>query len=277
MANDEQTPMINAPVQAVAPQVLDLHGIPHITMPPEWQAVSGEELLAKPNRIKERVFLDDLTSFIEYVNRFKRKQSVVFLATGKGSVSAMAVIDYHEPGPKGAAWGSHQVIFNARWTSAWKAWESHDGSVMRQRDFAHFIHKNSADIHEPKGAQLLEIVKTLKATAKGEFRDMKDLATGSMELIYRMQVSARGGTTDQPVSLPEAMTLWFVPFFGAEHIRLWAEIIIDTPRSDAAPLQLGYRLYRPDLALEGLAARTSDRLKELTGLPVYRCPKLERS
>lgn len=273
--NDEPTTAIPLSLEAVRPQLCEVKGVPHIIVPPEWQTISAEELLSQPQRTKEVIRMNDLKSFVDYLNRFKSSATIIALSSTADTISAIAVIDYHQPGPRGAQWCDHRVVFKARFTRAFHEWMGANETFMRQAAFADFIYRNQADIHSPKGADILETIKTLKATARGEFKDMKDLSTGSVEIMYRMQVSARGGTTDQPVSLPDELCIRLVPFFGADCVDYRADILVETPRSESSPLQLGYRLYRPDLIWEGLVARTSDRLTELTALPVYRCSEFK--
>jgi len=264
---------------AAAPAMTEVHGVPVVCLPPDWKAEDQARLLPAPQNISESINFVDLTSFIDYVNRFKLPdRTIIHMMVRSGSlkvtasqsgISATAKLDYHKP-PEEAHWCNHSAHFKTTVSPAWDAWSAQNGRWMKQSEFADFLYNNQVEIVEPAGAELLEIVHTLKATAKGEFRDMRDLSTGSSELIYRMTVNAQGGTQEKLLSLPRQFRVQLNPFYGCPTMQLRADILLTAPKEDGGALQLAYRFYRLTDDLELLFKAIQDQIRTSTELPVYR-------
>lgn len=254
-----------------------VNGVPVIIAPAGWLVHQMENLMNAPKRVEYRTTITDLESFIQYVNRYKEPSTIIqFRKTQSGTVEATAIIDCHgapiTPGTSANQpnWCSHTAVFSTEPTSAWITWTGSNERMMNQAKFADFIYQNSVDIVKPVGAEMLEIVQTLKATAKGEFKDMKQLG-GSYEIINRMEVKTSGGTIDKEMTLPESMDIALVPFYGGPTVTLKADIMLEIPRGDGGHLQLGYRFYRKDDALEQMAETIKVKLETDTSVPVFRC------
>lgn len=265
-------------VEAPKPEQFDIEGVPYVVTPPGFTLHNLEETLDQPIRVNERIVLTDLNSFIEYVNRYKWPVSIITAKATTGRLSFTCTIDYHDPDGEGgfypaelAGWCKFSAEFTAQPTPAWNAWTQSNNKEMRQAEFSDFIYLNQADIVEPAGAELLEIIQSLKATAKGEFRDMQNLHTGSIELVYSMKVSASGGTHDRPLTLPETITIRLVPFFGCPEMELKADLVLRAPREDGAPVTMGYRIYRLEEQLQIMANEAIEDVREKTKLPVFIC------
>lgn len=258
---------------AEKPMQTEIAGIPVLALPPGWNAKNYEHFMDSPKHITESIKMVSLKSFIEYVNRYKHdKNSIIKLIMPDAhTIKAQANLDYHPPGPgKPAAWCCHSAWFMPKKTNSWSIWTENNGRAMRQADFCDFIYENMVDIKNPDGAALLEIVKTLKATTKGEFKDYRDLHTGSIELIFNMKVSAAGGSTASPVSLPEKITVVLQPFHGSHFFEVTADLMIIAPKRDGEPLHLGFKFYRFGDLFETVAADVEQHLAKETKLPVFR-------
>ena len=243
---------------------------PIICLPPGWTLQDRSDLLDVPRRISATQVFCDLMSWIDYVNRFKQDgNSVVFLTATKRALKATATIDYHAPHGS-AAWCLHTAVFNTTETPAWQAWAAQDDKIMKQSDFADFLYRNQKEILTGADAELLEIIQTLKATAAGEFREMRDDHSGSAELIYRMKVSAQGGTAERPLTLPNHFDVVISPFYGCPAMSLQADLRVRTPVNDGDPLLLGFRFYRLEDELQSLADSIVTQIRDKTGLPVWR-------
>lgn len=259
------------------PYLTEVNGTQVLALPAGWRSEVLSDLRETPDRVKENISFTSLSSFIEYVNRHKYEQTSIVKASivNESGLSVAAIIDYHVPPAgefgNGPRWCNHKASFSTTSTPAWKAWRQSNVSWTSQSAFADFLYQNQAEIKVPTGAALLEVIQTLKATAKGEFRDMKDLHTGSHELVYRMKVTAKGGTTEKPLELPQQFTVELVPFYGGPSVTFTADLLIRVPKEDGDPVMMCYRLYRTADVFHVLFEEIVDQLKEETALPVYLC------
>ncbi len=256
------------------PYLTEVNGTEVLALPEGWTTKDLSDLREAPARIKETIQFTSLASFIEYVNNHKDAPSIVKASiVGTSGLFVESILDYHNnpeiemlPG-----WCDHRAKFNTTETPAWVAWGGYDQKWMAQSIFADFLYQNQIEIKSPAGASLLEVIQTLKATAKGEFRDMKDLHTGSHELVYRMKISAQGGTSEKPLELPQSFDIELVPFYGGPSVKFTADLLIRAPKEDGDPVMMCYRLYRTADVFHVLFEEIVDQLKEETALPVYLC------
>jgi uncharacterized protein YfdQ (DUF2303 family) len=245
-----------------------VHHTPVLCLPPGWSRHEQAHLLTDPLRIDRQQVFNDLVSWLEYVNRFKDAWSVVFIPSGAFQFKVTAQLDYH--GPSAPHWCSHTAEFVTRATPAWSAWSGANETQMKQSEFSDFLYQNQKEIVNPAGAELLEIIQTLKATSAGEFREMRDDFSGSSELIYRMKISSQGGTSEKPLNLPNQFQVAVVPFYGCPAMVLQADLRVRAPTKDGDPLLLGFRFYRLTDQLQMLTDAISKLIAESTSLPVWR-------
>jgi uncharacterized protein YfdQ (DUF2303 family) len=251
------------------PFLTEVNGVTVLALPPDWTSTDLEKLLPHPKRVEAVPEFHDLDAFIGYVEQFADDNTVIWLRDGMRGFTLTAIIDYHEPQGQ-ASWCGHKAVYAAEMTPAWSKWYSQNDELLRQADFAQFIYQNMAEIKNPAGAALLEIIQTLKATSKGEFRDMRNLHDGSVDLVYRTKVSAQGGTKEEPISLPEKFLIEVQPFYGVPSVELQADLVIRAPREDGDPLMLGYLFYRPEDVFQELVEKVRVLVGKQTKLPVYK-------
>jgi len=275
---NENTGGISLCEGAARPTETEINGVPVIVAPNDWLVHELKDCLDRPRRVKTTIEVNCLESFIDYVNRHKEPASIIKLANiGSTQISAIAVIDYHgAPTTPGTSenhpnWQEHKVTFNTRATASWSAWSGNNGAMMSQSDFADFIYQNKLEITEPAGADLLEIITTLKALSKGVFKNMVDHHDGSIDMVMNMKVSTQGGTTDKPLQLPKQIRIVVQGFYGGPELHLTADLKIRVPREDGDPVMFGYKFYRLADDLESMSIEVEQQLKKQTELPVYRC------
>jgi uncharacterized protein YfdQ (DUF2303 family) len=164
-------------------------------------------------RIRQHAQMHDLTSFIDYVNRFKVDGTTQifaepgFIAGGTGCIKA--VLDYHQPSTPDRL--THIATYAPRYSTPWQVWTGANGT-MRQADFAEFIEENRADINEPSAAQLLDLVRMFKASRKVEFDSLTHTSDGSTMLSYSDKVDQQGKSGP----MPEIMKLGIPVFFRGQ-------------------------------------------------------------
>lgn len=210
---------------------------------------SLEGFLPAPVSVRGELQVYDAASFVDYVQRFKDADTVIF--ADKVARSFTAVLDYHAVGAP--RWGRHRAVLAARETEAWKRWTAQDGEKMNQADFAQFIEDNIPDIAKPAGAELVEIARTLEAKKDVQFQSVIRPQNGSVNFHYSEQVqgNARGGD----LAIPEEFILGLIPFEGCEKYKVVARLRYS--------IQAGGRLARFDLLrLEDIV---EEAFAEITG------------
>jgi uncharacterized protein YfdQ (DUF2303 family) len=249
-------------------------GRPLLVAPPRWTVNELTQLLREPaGRVKTTAKFQDLTSWLEYVERYQEVGTAIWLREESGKLTLNAILDYHEAenrAPPTPRWCQHVACFEAEPRPAWSAWLKADGLFVKQSDFADFLYQNRAEVVEPAGAELLEIVQTLKATAAGEFREARDDFSGSAELIYRMKVSANAGTQDRPLIVPTRFDVAVQPYHGCPVLNLAADLRLRPPKNDGEPLLLGFRFYRLADALEQFTEQLARFVHDRLLLSVWR-------
>lgn len=250
-----------------APVLATINDRPVLALPPDWKHVDMEHLLPWPDRIRAKPTFINQTSFCEYVNRFKDADSWINLVASEKGAAATAFLDYHGQ-ETGASWNTHCAIYNTKHSEAWKTWQAKNGQFMSQTEFADFIYDNQADVSGMPGADLLEVVQQLKATAQGTYRDMRD-RTGSIDLIYKVEVKTTNAFTEKDINFPTETEISVPLYEGGGIITLKVDFKIKTPAADGGPPLFSYRMYRPDTVILNHHKALSDALKEATGLPVW--------
>ncbi len=118
--------------------------------------------LWEPTLTRQAVTLQTLDSLVDYCNRYKGENTVLFADIDANSI--VAVIDYHAP--EKAAHAAHRGSLKLAFSTEWTEWSRISGRLMEQLEFARFIEENGADVAAPIGAELLECVRDLQAHRK---------------------------------------------------------------------------------------------------------------
>lgn len=190
---------------------------------PFFIAPSGEPKGLKgffpPRRIEQRVKLLDAGSFIDYVNRFKTLDSLIFSDVTEQGATLTAVIDYHTPEKEGGVpdWCRHIATFTTMQTPEWKAWLAGNRKPMEQVEFATWLEDNLHLFVVPKDkvtgqdlpgyptpAELLELVRSLHGHQNARFNTALRLDNGAYSVAYDEDVSVKGtmSTRSEAMELP---------------------------------------------------------------------------
>jgi len=226
---------------------------PYILQPADSKLVMMPELRERPQRVQQVITLHTPDALIAYYNRFARPASIIGFDRERGSYTA--ILDYHDA--HAADWCEHRATYQCPRTPEWTAWEQASGKAMSQIDFALFIEQNVDDIRQPAGAEMLEIVTTLKAQSKVEFSKAIRLANGQNEFTYNELIDGKAGPTGQ-LRIPEEITLGITPFQGSDAYEVRARFRY---RISAGHLSMWYDLIRPhkvnEAALADITAKIS--------------------
>lgn len=241
-------------------KAFEINGTPYVMVPSGCELVGQPQLRDAPERIIANVELHTAAAFVAYYKRFAIPDSVVILDLERARYTA--ILDYHgmmleqqHPLP---AWCQHRAIYQCPQTPEWKLWLAHNGKAMTQTDFALFIEQNVDDIRTPAGAQMLEIVTTLKAKTKVEFSKAIRLADGNNEFTYNEVIDGKAGAGGQ-LRIPEEITLGIVPFQGGDAYAVQAKFRY---RIDSGQLRMWYDLMRPHKVHEAALADITARIAE---------------
>lgn len=191
----------------------------------------------RPSRIKQAVTLQTVDSLVDYVNRFKTDETMLFADIGRNSIGAL--IDYH--GPTEAANVDHSATMVLPYSEEWKAWTAASGQLVRQLEFARFIEENAADIAAPSGADLLEVVRDLQAVRRANFKKAVRTASGNENFEYSEETTA--STKNGSVEIPAQFKLELPVYFGGAPTPLFAFLRWKLSDGD---LTIGVTLHRAE-------------------------------
>lgn len=143
---------------------------------------SLERFKAMPDRITHRAKLHSSHSFIEYVTRFKRPATTIYLDLWDGP-RFVAVLDHH--GAAEPSWMSHTASFVPRLSLEWQAWRTlHDGGPMSQQQLVTFMERHCNDLEKPEPSVMLTHVKRFEAVEKHTYQSAVNLDNGNIAVTY---------------------------------------------------------------------------------------------
>lgn len=207
-----------------------------VVVPNNYKVESLEKLIAPflehPRRTKASVSLTTLASFIDYVVAYTTEDTKVFAQVPQGNAipTFRAIIDYHSDGESVGAysprWCEHQATYAPAFTEEWNRWFGQDRKHMDQLTFATFLEENQALVHEPKGAELLEIVSTLEGKNDIRCSSLVRLNNGRQKLTYEEDVVLKGNstTTTGQVEFPTQLIVGIAPFDGGPTYQIKARL-----------------------------------------------------
>lgn len=170
---------------------------------------SNEKFMEAPRRIRTDKGFSDIRGFVEYCRDFAQENSVIFADSEK----AICHFDYHTN--EQPAWDEHKASLKLTKSTGWKLWNQKNNEWMEQEDFADFLDRGVVDVVQPTQADLLQLFKNFRITAKMEL-DSNVSAAGST-LNFREEV--RGGTNIDSIDLPESIVVRLLPYEGADRIN----------------------------------------------------------
>jgi uncharacterized protein YfdQ (DUF2303 family) len=193
----------------------------------------------RPEFIKQSVNIQTADSLVEYVNRFKSEDTVLFADIATDTI--VAQIDYHEPHGEFAGYVSHRASLTLSRSIEWQEWTRISGRLMEQLEFARFIEENAADIRAPAGADLLESIRDLQAHRKVNF--MKAVRTSSENETFEYSEETTAKTKQGGIEIPTKFQLGIPVYFGEGDNELFA--FLRWKLGDGS-LTLGIQLHRPE-------------------------------
>jgi uncharacterized protein YfdQ (DUF2303 family) len=191
--------------------------------------------LAKPRYIKQTVTIETADSLVDYVNRFKGSDSMLFAEISGNRI--VALLDYHNTTE--AAHVAHRAKMELPFSEEWALWTKTSGRLMPQLEFARFIEENAADIRTPSAGELLDACRDLQVRRKVNF--IKAVRTASDNENFEYSEETNATTKKGDLELPSKFVLGLPVYFGGEETEIHAFL---RWRLDEGSLTLGIQLHR---------------------------------
>lgn len=210
--------------------------------------------LKVPAYVKQSVTLQTQDSLVEYVNRYKGADTILFADIAANSI--VATVDYHAKDK--AAHVAHRATLTLPFSEEWGLWTNISGKLKGQLEFARFLEENGADVRAPDAAELLEACRDLQAHRKVNF--IKAVRTSSdnenFEFTDETKATTKGG-----IELPTKFKLGLPVYFGEPDTELFAFLRWKLD----GDLQLGIQLHRAEHVRQAVFKQIVAGVAEKTG------------
>lgn len=220
------------------------------------QLTPDSEIEAKPAFAEADANVDTTLSLINYVNRFKTDNTMIFADLDSHRV--VACIDYHAAGNAKPGLRKHRVTLDLGYSNEWKTWTSRNEKLLEQKLFARFVEENRLDIISPDGASLLEMV--------------LDMEKGVVMRVGRRMASAgsdRGlSQSSMDVDGTELPPVWKlgIPVFTGEPLVSVTAYARD--ELNDGKLFVGFKLSKIENIVEAELTRIANQIGQETSVPV---------
>lgn len=264
---------------AQKPFVETINGMPILMTPSSdgaWKAVEYPQLRQTPLRKQGTINLNQIDSFISYVNLHKEDgtQIIVDADYAANRVKFKAVINGSSA--TAAGFGDHVARFDPQTTIDWKNWTGKDGQKGNQVDLATFLTENICNIADqnpadptrkyPSAADVLEFVTNLEMTSTVRYRSGTKVQNGQVQFEY---VEDGDDNTKGRLQMFERFGIGVAPYAGGQGYFIEAFLRFRIDRS-SQQLTIWFDLQRPDQALEAATKAAIDQLRaEITDCPIY--------
>lgn len=298
LENIAQTLARELPTTHVAHTQHDANAIPaitHVAVPKNFTlvAIDDEPLLAHPRHIKALAVMGDEVSFVEYANRNKAANSILWVAFNPQTyeLGFTAVFDEHAGMPEPAddltgsvaaarpGWRKHKAAFSPAMSLEWQRWTAGSGKWFDQIPWAEFLQNNELDIYPtdgyPDSARMFQIATEFVARADMSAKSVVRLQTGGCRLEYINDPT--GGTVDN-MEVPGKFMIAIPVFWGVKNAPdAEGKVTVPAYRIEArlkykllaGTVKFSYELIRPDLKHELAALELIGRIREGVGdMPV---------
>lgn len=247
---------------AWTPESIDGGTHPFVVIPNDSKVVTLEHLKfnkhqGSPERIDQKISVNDVESFVAYWTSFADVGSRVFGCRATGVFQA--IFDYHvKESPR---WLEHQCSLALAKSDEWKIWTASSGKDMNQTQMSEFIEDNSVDIVVPSGAEMLEIASTLQATNTASFESAVKLQTGQTQFKYVENIDGKAGATRE-TKIPAEFLIRVPVYEGQESVDVIARFRYRIPQGK---LTLKYDLLRPGAHERAAFFSVVNQLREKCG------------
>lgn len=242
-------------------------GKPYIILRTDQKVEDAERFMRHPARKIGKPQFVRSASFCEYANQQKTADSRLYIPT---QTQFICVLDHHVATDgdvlrNHADWGQHRAQLDLKLTPEWQVWAARDKGSFGQREFAQFIEDNSDDVATPAGAELLDLVRTLKATCNAQYNGTVEDKPGTFSASYVQATRAQAGVKGD-LDLPTEFALSIAPYEGGNKILIVARLRFEINNEK---LLLRYELVKIQKFLDRALADISAGIEKATGLTAW--------
>lgn len=248
-----------------APIIID-RANPRILVPNGCSVVEVPNTMLNPVRKTAKRTFTDAESFCDYVNEQKLPQTRIYSPT---ATEFLAVFDHHQTEANTpdsveskAGFGEHTAKLTLTHTPEWKTWSGKSTNRFSQRDFAVFIEDNQDDVTRPGSAELIDLIRTFRATSNAEFSSDVEDREGNSALSYVQQLKTKAGVKGD-MEIPNDFDILVSPYEGGDKFTLKARLrfCVENGR-----LVLWYELVKLDRFLNNSVKQIAAAIHEATAI-----------
>lgn len=221
--------------------------------------------ITDPHRLHPRprgmVKVDDRASLVIYAKRHMTAHSVIFADYDDGTITAR--LDWH-PHNQDEAFGQsgareHAAQLKLLPSEEFTRWNTMEGKLHAQADFALFLEENASDIYRPEPAIMLELARDLEGVTGQSFKSRTRLSDGSHGFKFETE-----NKIVSEVQAPEEFDLSIPVYHGEEPEILTAKF---RWRPSAQALMMGFVWHRVEYMRRARFTQIAAQVAEDTGLP----------
>jgi uncharacterized protein YfdQ (DUF2303 family) len=236
----------------------DIDGMPHVLIPDNCRLQSMESTLKAPARIRAKVQLRELDSFLQYLQQFKAEGSQIFALADTNGLIATCIFDYPND-PEDPLWGDHRCTLTSVFTPEWKRWRDLNTVEFTQAKFAEFVEDNLKLFLAPVGGDMLTIARDIEMKSNVEWKGSVRLENGDTAINFVSTSKAGAGN----IELPPQFKVALQPFLGGPRYEVVARLRV---RLEEGRLYLRYELLQVDAIIEAAVKETVARIKTETDI-----------
>lgn len=233
--------------------------------PPGWQlhtgAIDTEQHEKQPYRKRGTVTVRDTASLLAYIDLQggpwdEADTALPTIYYSPAEFRAVAIFNGHDV--TGPGWGDHRCQLTLKPTDEWLAWTRADKEFSSATAFAELIEEWRHTIAEPATADLLDMVRSFRATTKVSFRQEIVDKSGDKALEYVTETDAQAGAKGE-LPIPDGFDLVLAPFEGAQPRPLRARFRY---RLNGGTASFGVVLEQPAQVAKAAFEAELDRIRE---------------
>lgn len=218
--------------------------------------------VAKPRYIKQAVTIETADSLVDYVNRFKGEETMLFADIANHRI--VALVDYHgasEPADPVAAHVAHRAKMELPFSEEWQLWTRQSGKLMPQLEFARFLEENASDVRAPDAGELLDACRDLQVRRKVSFIKAVRTSTDNENFEYSEETNATSPKKGD-IDIPTKFKLGIPVYFGGAETELFAFL---RWKLEEGALTLGVQLHRTEHVRQAVFKQIVDDVAARTG------------
>lgn len=231
-----------------------------IFVPEGFTLKDAESFQPVPRRKRGTCVLQDIASLCAYITEHKNPSSRVFVNWVTGA--SLCILDFHAEDP---AWMQHIATWNPEPSPAWSEWCKHNGRQMDQKTFAEFAEDHLADFENPPGGEMFDIITTLQASGRLNFRQAVRIDNSTIKLTYEETIDAKAGQKGE-LNVPQVFALGIELYPGMGTTTIQARLRY---KIQDGQLTFTFKLQDMERITRAAVDRIVQTIKAETGLAVF--------